>query len=633
MTYTATYSPDDNKLRLYASTRLDAETYARVKAAGFKWAPKQELFVAPAWTPDREDLLLELAGEIDDEDRSLVDRAEERAERFDGYSERRGEEAERARKAVDTIAQRFDGGQPILVGHHSERRARKDAERIESGMRNALRLWDTARYWTDRAAGAIGHAKYKERPDVRARRIKTIEADQRKMQRTRAQIVTKLDAWEVAKTTEQARALAGFYHLNFNVAPREDQPQWPWTASHVLQPDGERRAECPAMTVDQVRDILRERTPRALARADRWLAHYDNRLAYERAMLAEAGFVEPPKRASRAVLPLLNYDGEVRVRNRWNPDIDTFTAHPMTKAEYAAIGKDYTGTAISEDGTHRLRMAILHNPTRRVAVFLTDAKAHPRPGTGEAAAEVDARVQAGQDRIQRAAKARADVQASNAEAVRRATGPKPEPAPAADESAVEAFERLRKAAKVGVQVVSASQLFPTPASLADEVVAYADIEPGMRVLEPSAGMGALLDAIDRAVDGVHAVAVEINATLANRIDATRRAVVHGDFLACDAESFAALVPDGQFDRIVMNPPFGNGADIRHILHAMNFLAPGGRLVSLCATGPRQTRILRPLTESHGGQWVELPPGAFAESGTMVRAALLVLNKPALRAAA
>ncbi len=45
---TATYSPEDNKLRLYPSCRLDSETYARVKAAGFRWAPKQELFVAPA---------------------------------------------------------------------------------------------------------------------------------------------------------------------------------------------------------------------------------------------------------------------------------------------------------------------------------------------------------------------------------------------------------------------------------------------------------------------------------------------------------------------------------------------------------------------------------------------------------
>jgi hypothetical protein len=71
MSYTATYSPEDNKLRLYSTTRLDSETYARVKAAGFIWAPKQDLFVAPMWTPNREDLLIELAGEIEDEDRNL----------------------------------------------------------------------------------------------------------------------------------------------------------------------------------------------------------------------------------------------------------------------------------------------------------------------------------------------------------------------------------------------------------------------------------------------------------------------------------------------------------------------------------------------------------------------------------
>ncbi|ENB45344.1 hypothetical protein ECMP0215613_5462 [Escherichia coli MP021561.3] len=70
--YRATYSPDDNKLRLYAASRLDPETYKKVHDAGFRWAPKQALFVAPAWTPGREDVLLSLAGEIEDEDsRSL----------------------------------------------------------------------------------------------------------------------------------------------------------------------------------------------------------------------------------------------------------------------------------------------------------------------------------------------------------------------------------------------------------------------------------------------------------------------------------------------------------------------------------------------------------------------------------
>ncbi len=84
--YRATYSPDDNKLRLYAVSRLDPETYKKVHDAGFRWAPKQALFVAPAWTPGREDVLLSLAGEIEDEDSTLAERQEARAERFTGYS-------------------------------------------------------------------------------------------------------------------------------------------------------------------------------------------------------------------------------------------------------------------------------------------------------------------------------------------------------------------------------------------------------------------------------------------------------------------------------------------------------------------------------------------------------------------
>src|SRR5688572_17572748 len=124
--FTATYSPEDNKLRLYATSRLDTDLYARAKAAGFSWAPRQQLFVAPMWTPEREDLLIELAGTIDDEDTSLVERAEERANRFDDYRDNRLADAASAEKGVRAIMDSIPPGQPILVGHHSEARARRD---------------------------------------------------------------------------------------------------------------------------------------------------------------------------------------------------------------------------------------------------------------------------------------------------------------------------------------------------------------------------------------------------------------------------------------------------------------------------------------------------------------------------
>ncbi|MGX5940561.1 DUF3560 domain-containing protein, partial [Escherichia coli] len=185
--YRATYSPDDNKLRLYAASRLDPETYKKVHDAGFRWAPKQALFVAPAWTPGREDVLLSLAGEIEDEDSTLAERQEARAERFTGYSGKRASESAQALDEVERLAAMIPPGQPILVGHHSERRARRDAQRIENGMKRAVMLFERAEYWEERARSALLHAKYKERPDVRWRRIKKIEADLRKAEKTIAQ--------------------------------------------------------------------------------------------------------------------------------------------------------------------------------------------------------------------------------------------------------------------------------------------------------------------------------------------------------------------------------------------------------------------------------------------------------------
>jgi SAM-dependent methyltransferase len=83
------------------------------------------------------------------------------------------------------------------------------------------------------------------------------------------------------------------------------------------------------------------------------------------------------------------------------------------------------------------------------------------------------------------------------------------------------------------------------------------------------------------------------------------------------------VAEGQgcFDKIVMNPPFKNGDDIKHIKHAIKFLRPGGRLVALCANGPRQREQLMPLADT----WEDLPQGTFKDSGTMVNAAMLTIE--------
>ena len=179
---------------------------------------------------------------------------------------------------------------------------------------------------------------------------------------------------------------------------------------------------------------------------------------------------------------------------------------------------------------------------------------------------------------------------------------------------------MRETLRAGVQVVAAPQLFPTPAALARRVVELADIQPGERVLEPSAGTGALLDQIQRraaASQRVEIVAVEINLSLVDQLRRLTDAdpairIIGADFLQCNGDL-------GTFDKIAMNPPFVNGSDIRHILHARSMLRPGGRLVAICAAGPRQREQLRPIAED----WIDLEPGAF--TGTNVRAAIVVID--------
>jgi 16S RNA G1207 methylase RsmC len=111
-------------------------------------------------------------------------------------------------------------------------------------------------------------------------------------------------------------------------------------------------------------------------------------------------------------------------------------------------------------------------------------------------------------------------------------------------------------------------------------------------------------------------AVEINHALAEALRARypRCTVRCADFLALGEEL-------GQFDRVVMNPPFGRGADIEHIKHASRKLRPGGRLVAVCANGPRQQEVMGEICSA----WIELPAGSFQDQGTGVNAAIVVLD--------
>lgn len=167
----ATYCPEDNKLRFYSYSRFGNDIKERIKEAGFRWAPKQECWVAAAWTPAREDLLIELCGEIGDEDYSPEERAADRAERFEGYREKRAGEA-------GDFADKFDDG-PQAFGHQNAARAERQARRHDRLRGKAVNQWSKAEYWTERTASVIKHALHKSSAPVRRERILRLEAELR----------------------------------------------------------------------------------------------------------------------------------------------------------------------------------------------------------------------------------------------------------------------------------------------------------------------------------------------------------------------------------------------------------------------------------------------------------------------
>ena len=125
---------------------------------------------------------------------------------------------------------------------------------------------------------------------------------------------------------------------------------------------------------------------------------------------------------------------------------------------------------------------------------------------------------------------------------------------------------MRERLKAGVQVVSAPQLFPTPYELATRMVELARLQIGAPALEPSAGTGAILQALPGVMPfagnrqtACDVVAFESNAALADSVQKSGLAqtVICADFRQCAAV-------EEKFNAVLMNPPFSNADDIKHI---------------------------------------------------------------------
>jgi hypothetical protein len=188
---------------------------------------------------------------------------------------------------------------------------------------------------------------------------------------------------------------------------------------------------------------------------------------------------------------------------------------------------------------------------------------------------------------------------------------------AVDAARIEA-DRLRKAEDEfrGVKIPG---FFPTPPAVAARLFELLQVEPGMSLLEPSAGLGHLAEIARTA--GADVTCVERVRSLAEVLERKGFRTVCGDFLT---DSVLVGFP-AEFDRIAMNPPFERGADVEHVRRAVDYLKPGGQLVAVVT--PRGAEELR--GEFDCDLWA-LPEGSFQGAdvyrSTGVRTCLVLIQE-------
>ena len=338
----ASYNLPQDQLKVWFDDRLSEADYkeATSYALRFRWFPGQKCFCAK-WSPQAEDFITSRSIAIEEDDRA--DDVESRVERYAGHAEKAADSSASAQTYLDERA-------------NTERRRKNALNAIE-------REAEKAAHWQDRIASAIRHAAYKERPDVIARRIKGLEADKRKMQKTADEAAHWAGVWDKpGLTLERAQKIANYDNSDT------------WSALE--------RGE---ITAEQACAQAQKKHAASLALAARWIVHLDDRLLYETAFFKAQGGTEeelhPARRKGKAALPLLNIKGNVTIRKMYGRphEGDVLPCREMTKAEFAAFPPDMKGTSISLCGAFRVRQALSTRPYERFTVFLTDAKQDQKP--------------------------------------------------------------------------------------------------------------------------------------------------------------------------------------------------------------------------------------------------------------
>jgi hypothetical protein len=169
--------------------------------------------------------------------------------------------------------------------------------------------------------------------------------------------------------------------------------------------------------------------------------------------------------------------------------------------------------------------------------------------------------------------------------------------------------------------------FPTPDAVIQKMLKYMDIQPGDRVLEPSAGRGDLAKAVLKKQPDAIVDCIEWNWNLREILGMKGFNVAGDDIFEYPSTE--------DYRWVIMNPPFEDAQDARHVRHVYeNHLAPGGILVAITSNSiehnsSQEYEAFREWIGESRARHAALPAGSFQESdnSTGVATCLLVVGKP------
>lgn len=169
------------------------------------------------------------------------------------------------------------------------------------------------------------------------------------------------------------------------------------------------------------------------------------------------------------------------------------------------------------------------------------------------------------------------------------------------------------------------QFFATPKEVAETVVNLATFGDKTRILEPSAGRGALINEINSFLPNKKVDCYELmdlNASYLKR-NVPNANIIGEDFLQHDTSI--------KYDCIIMNPPFSKNQDITHVMKAIETCAVGGNVVSVMSnhwrtSDNKKEKAFRELLAKYDHEIIEVSGGSFKESGTNIACCIVVINK-------